>query len=97
MLNEDGIHRVTKAKETLAVSSTAVGFTAATVGDREIAECIVEGGTGIRLWTSGDDPTASDGMPFADGDPFLITGNGDILACRMIRITTDAKVFVQFS
>jgi len=74
---------ITTAFEALSVSSTAVGFTAATADRAMSAHVSVEGGQ-VRYRIDGTDPTASVGTLLGDGDELVVWGKADIDAIAFI-------------
>lgn len=70
--------------EALSVSTAAVGFTAATVGNRAHAHVLVEDAA-VRYRTDGTDPTASVGTPLEVGDQLKLNNARDIANIRFIR------------
>lgn len=100
--------RVAFASEKITVSSTAVGFTAATINpstptNRTVnqryashAYCTVEGDA-IRWLSTGSNPLAATGIYVAAGGNFNVYGIENITNFKMIRVTTDATVNCQYS
>ena len=74
----------TFAFEALAVTGSAVGFTAATFANAIAAHAVVEGAQ-IRYRTDGTDPTATVGKVANPGDAIRISGYRDITSIRFIR------------
>jgi hypothetical protein len=93
-------------RETLAISSSSVGFTAAryakTTNNRNIikrVECTLEDAD-IRMTRDGTTPVGGGtdtGMLIKDGTTFVLNGEADIRSARFIRnASTDAKLQVDF-
>lgn len=79
----------TFAFEALSVSTSAVGFTAATMvggasGKPASAAFVSVEGAPIRLRADGTDPTASVGRLFNIGDTFVVWGARDLASVRFI-------------
>lgn len=84
------------ASETITVSSTAVGFTAAKIEGALFAECYLESAD-IRIWLDGTAPTSSTGRLIFDGTPFQIWDRSNMVNFKAIRTgSTDAKLTVMF-
>jgi hypothetical protein len=86
-------------KETITVSSTAVGLSSATkttAGGVKVVRCVGRVETAaIRYWTTGDAPTATEGIPLDTGDAFELHG-GEIEGFKAIRQTsTDGKIQIE--
>lgn len=83
--------------EAIAVSSTAVGLTNATymVGHETLALITVETDS-IRWRADGEDPTATDGLLLPAGYSISIAGKLVLNNFKMIRVTGDASVKVQY-
>lgn len=83
------------ASETITVSSTAVGFTSATInpsaGGAAIAAFVTIATDNIRVFMDGTVPTATVGHLFASSGTFTVCA-ADVARLRMIRQTTDATV-----
>lgn len=60
-----------KAKETLTVSNSSVGFTAATIARNDHALITCEDAT-VRYWLNGDAPSATVGHILEEGAALLI-------------------------
>lgn len=100
--------RVAFNAEKITVSSTAVGFTAATIHPStptnrtvdqryaNMAYCTVATDA-IRWLSTGTAPTATDGLLVASGGNFTIYGRENVDNFKMIRVTTDATVNCQYS
>jgi len=82
-------------KETITVSSTAIGPTASTITqpnfNAKYAFCTVATDS-IRLWYDGSTPTATVGHLIAADSWFTVTGVANVKNLLMIRATTDATV-----
>ena len=94
-----GIGTVTPlATETIAVSSTAVPFTAAKISSSTRSASMAIGYTtaAIRYWDDGSTPTATVGMPVAASERFQVCGVAAIRAFLMIRQSGDASVSVSY-
>ena len=77
-------------KETITVSSTAVGFTSSKITNCKIAFCTLDAdGGAIRYWFDGSTPTATQGHYVAAGGSFTISGNNNIRNFKAIRAGTD--------
>jgi hypothetical protein len=85
--------------EALAVSSSAVTFTASTGASpttpanplARLLTCVVEGGD-IRWRADGTSPTATVGSLVRNGQSFILRGESNIKNLEMIRTETDATV-----
>jgi hypothetical protein len=78
--------------EKLAVSSTAVAF--ASVPARATSCLLVCETNAVRFRSDGTNPTATDGVPIAAGQP--LTYNGDPSALKFIRQSADATIQAEF-
>lgn len=84
------------SQEALTVSSTAVGFTAATYGDTNYALVYVDNAD-IRVFFGGGTPTASTGIPVSAGDEIILENKSEIERFLAIREGgTDAVLRVNF-
>ena len=72
------------AFEPLTVSTVAVGFTAATRGDRTHAHVVVETAA-VRYRTDGTAPTASVGTVLEPGDVLELDSTHDLVNIQFIR------------
>lgn len=100
--------RTAFAGESLTVSSSVIKFTSATVFPTtpadwntfqrfaSRADCTVSVDA-IRYRMDGVDPTATNGLLVAAGQTVTIYGTQNIKNFEMIRVTTDATVFCQYS
>ena len=93
------------AKESLTVSSTALGFTAATynagrsdsAGARVDEAIFIVETAQIRYWLNGDAPTSSVGLLGEVGQIIILKGRHDIENFKAIRTgSTDATLSAQF-
>lgn len=90
--------------ETITVSNTALGFTAAkilshTAGGRHkrcVKALVTVEADAIRINFDGSTPTATVGHKLSVGDSFSIVGDQNITKWRMIRVTNDATVSVTY-
>jgi hypothetical protein len=91
-------------QETLTVSTSSVGFTAARLTDSNNvsaqAVCFTTDQP-LRCWFSdnGTAPTATVGLKLPAGGPYILTGNSNVGNARFIRdvdATADAAVNVVF-
>lgn len=85
--------------ETITVSNTALGFTAALYdqGSGQAQSALVTiAGDSIRWWANGAVPTATVGHLVTAGTPVEVCGFANIKNFRMIRQTTDATVSVSY-
>jgi hypothetical protein len=84
--------------ETITVSSTSIGFTAALYNQGEQAQSalVTIAGDSIRFWPNGQTPTATVGHLVTAGTPVEVCGFGNISKFRMIRVTGDATVTVSY-
>ena len=85
------------AQESITVSSTAIGFTNATINppngrDKPYKAVFVVEGDQIRFRVDGGDPTSSVGMLAEIGDIITISEQHDVENFKAIRITTDATI-----
>lgn len=83
------------ADETIAVSSTAVGVTAATARNAQKMVVTTEDAQ-IRFRYSGSNPTSSVGHLLEVGDVVVICGPQNIINFRAIRVSGDAEIFVTY-
>lgn len=86
--------------EQITVSSTAIGFTAGkltpTNGAPKPVCAIVQVITNsVSYWGNYAAPTASDGLVISTNGS-VIVGRNDLVSFRMIRVTSDATVSVQY-
>lgn len=85
--------------ETITVSNTSIGFTAAlydqSAGSAQSALVTITGDS-IRWWADGGTPTATVGHLVTAGTPVEVCGFSNIQKFRMIRQTTDATVSVSY-
>ena len=87
------------AKETLTVSNTALGGTAAVITDTSTANrkrnaesvLITVETDSIRYWM-GATPTAAQGHLLVAGKSLVVDGYENIAALRMIRVTDDSTL-----
>lgn len=79
--------------ESITVSNTAIGVTAAKIPNHNYAFVTVETDQ-IRFRVDGTDPTASEGHLFEAGDTFELMGGRAIINFKAIRVTTDATLRV---
>lgn len=93
------------AKESLIVSTSAIGFTEATMkvsvelgtGDKPEQAVFVIERSAIRYWVNGDDPTETTGLIGEVGDIITIIGRHDIEMFRAIsKDGNDAVLSTQF-
>jgi hypothetical protein len=85
--------------ETITVSSTAIGFTTASISPAGRSASVAVGyvATGaIRYRDDGVDPTAAVGMPIAASTQFQVCGVLAIRQFKMIRQTIDASISVSY-
>lgn len=88
--------RQTTDFESITVSTTALGLTAANLAKGVAAEITVENGS-IRFRTDGTAPTASVGHLLNDGDVLYLDNPSDLSALRMIRdAATDGDISVSY-
>jgi hypothetical protein len=84
------------AEEALTVSTTAVGFTAATYGGADFAHVYVDTAD-IRVFFGGGTPTASAGIPASAGDEIILESKDEVSRFRAIREGgTDAVLRANF-
>ncbi len=82
--------------ETLTVTDTAVGLTAATYLNATRAEMTVTKAP-INTWVDGTDPTATVGEPAQIGDRIVLKSAAQIAGARFIRIGgTSAELPVHY-
>lgn len=91
------------AKETITAidNSTARSFDSdlITQGGRSLAReaLVMVEDEAIRIWTTGDTPTASVGLLIQAGEKFIVKGHHDIKNFKAISISgTDAKITAQY-
>lgn len=89
------------ASETITVSSTALGFTSTVAYPNgalpaELAVCNVRGDS-ISSTTNGTTPTSSVGAQTTAPGYFSVCGEVNVKRFRMIRVTTDATVYCEYS
>lgn len=90
--------------ETITVSSSSIGFTAATIktfreggtARRAVRALLTVEGDKIRFRMDGSAPTSTVGHILEVGDNFVVEGDQNIENFRMIRATTDATVQVSY-
>ncbi len=83
--------------ESVAVSTTAIGFTAATYGPADVAVITVEDAN-IRFRVDGTAPTTSEGHIAYEQDVITLRSQGDIANFSAIRDdAVDAALKVSFS
>lgn len=91
-----GDKQVAFAFETLTVSDTALGPTAATItpatGMEATYGLFTVKDDDVRFRFDGGDPTASVGHYLEDGQNLEIHGKENLANLKFIRVTTDAKV-----
>lgn len=81
--------------ETLPVSATAIGLTAAKF-TKTVTHVTIYCEGSIRYWSSGKAPTSSDGVPMYDGTERTFSV-GEAMHFKAIRKTEeDAKIHVQY-
>jgi hypothetical protein len=83
------------AYESITVSNTALGFTAATMSGATSALISIEDDN-IRVRFDGTDPTAGEGHLLFAGQTQLVEGRTALSQFRMIRVTADATVKVTY-
>lgn len=88
------------AKETITVSSTAIGFTSATYAPAgalraSVAYITIETNS-IRFWSDGSTPTAAVGHPAPAGQAIEVCGVPAINQFLMIRQSADATASVTY-
>lgn len=83
-------------QEALTVSSTAVGFTAATYVEADYAHIYVDTAD-VRVFFGGGTPTASTGFPVSAGDEIILEGFDEVSKFLAIREGgTDAVLRANF-
>lgn len=94
----------TFAFEALTVSSSAVGFTAATYspggaegGTPAVAADVSVEGAQVRYRADGTDPTASVGAIKEAGDEFIVWGTMDIQSIKFIATGGDATLSIHYA
>ncbi len=88
------------AHESIAVSSTAIGLTAATYGPSAGHACvafITSESDSMRWRIDGTDPTDAVGMLLTAGSNLNLTNHKQISAFKAIRVTGDATLKVTYS
>lgn len=89
------------AKETITVSSTALGLTrsvydqAATTGFKAVMAFLTTETDAMRVWFDGSIPTAAIGHNVASGTTVVVCST-DLASFRMIRVTNDVTVRVTY-
>ena len=83
-------------KETITVSSTALPLTASIAENFNYAFITVETDA-VRFWLDGSTPTASAGHKLAAGDTLILNGRDEVDKFRVIRVTTNATLFVSYA
>ena len=82
--------------EALTVSSTSLGFTAATYGNADYAHVYVDIAD-VRMRLDGSAATTSNGIPLRVGDEVLLEGRDELTRARFIRDGgTDATIVAHF-
>ena len=87
------------AFETITVSSTALGFTAATFdtgGGAPLAALVTVESQPIRFRADAASPTTTVGHPASAGQMIDVCGEGNVRRFRMIRTGTDSTVTVTY-
>lgn len=85
--------------EEVAVSSTAIGFTTATIQTATTAASfayVYVGSNAVRWRDDGTSPTASVGQPASAGERLQVCGKKAVAAIRFIRQSADATIFASF-
>lgn len=85
--------------EEIAVSSTAIGFTAATIQTSTASAnfaYVYVGSNSIRWRDDGSNPTAAVGQPAAAGERLQVCGKKAVGAIKFIRQSADATLFVSY-
>ena len=81
------------AQFALAVSSSAVTLTVPSGAN--VAQVYVRGAS-ITYTTDGTAPTATKGIQADPGDTIMLDSAAEVAACKMIRVSSDATVDVEF-
>jgi hypothetical protein len=81
--------------ETLTVSTVVKQLTAAKLTSEVTKVRIYVETNTIRYWRSGKDPTTTQGFPLFDTDTLELTLT-DATALKMIRVSADASVHVEY-
>ncbi|NLE57154.1 MAG: hypothetical protein GX616_02250 [Planctomycetes bacterium] len=81
--------------ETVTVSSTAVGLTAAKYAGAVVALVTVETAP-IRVWCNGTAPTSSAGTLMNAGDQRLLQSPEEIAGFKAIAVSADATIQVEY-
>ena len=77
-------------KETITVSSTAVGFTSSKITNCKVACCTLDpDGGAIRFWIDGSTPTSTEGHYVAPGQNITIVGANNIRNFKAIKVGGD--------
>jgi len=77
-------------KETIAVGSTAVGFTSSKITNCKVAFCTLDpNGGAIRFWIDGSTPTSTQGHYASPGDSIIIVGTNNIRNFKAIKAGAD--------
>ena len=85
--------------EEIAVSTVAIGFTAATIRTATTAAnyaYVFVGTNAIRWRDDGSNPTAAVGQPAAAGERIEVCGLKAVSAIKFIRQSADATLFVSY-
>lgn len=85
------------SRETVAVSTTAIGLTAAKVTTAVMMATVQVLTANVRVTFGGNDPTTSLGYQWQSGDVMEVWGQPDLLSFRAIRDdATDAALEVEY-
>lgn len=89
---------VPMAKETITVSSTAIGPTTATIVTATASANVgvFHTTTAIRSWDDGSTPTDAVGMPWAADTKFVVCGAKALQQLKMIRQASDSTVTAMY-
>jgi hypothetical protein len=84
------------AAETVTVSSTAIGITAALLGSPiKTWARLYNRDNDINYTVDGTDPTATTGIPLQAGASVEISGRNNLNRLQMIRASADSAVYVE--
>lgn len=84
---------MTISNTAIAITNGSLAFTAANLAAADVA--YISAATGdLRVLCTGDDPTATVGIPVTAGGLTVIEGNAAINALKMIRQSVDAVVTI---
>lgn len=83
--------------ETLTVSSTAVGLTAAKYANGVLFAYVTVETSPIRFWIDGTNPTAAQGILLLAGEAVELDSPAEITNFRAIAVSTDATLNIAYN